>query len=317
MSVVISTPDTFEAIRKTVSHLREQTVRDSLEIVVVAASREKLAMDEGELSVFASHQVVELGEVASVAAANTAGVRHARAPIVAFAEDHCFPEPDWAERLIAAYDGPWVAVGPAVRNANPRTAVSWADLFIGYDPWLEPIEAHEVEFLPGHNSSYLREVLLAYGERLESMLDAETVLHWDLRAQGHRLFLESAARVAHTNFSLWSSWIPAQFFNGRLFAATRVRQMSAAKRWVYVLGSPLIPLVRLARVSSPRRSRALLGPYLRCLPVLVVGLMLDGIGQMLGYAFGVANAVEEVAKIEANRARHITEQDRMDIFGAS
>ena len=148
-------------------------------------------------------------------------------------------------------------------------------------------------------------------------MEAETVLHWDLREQGQRLYLEPAARVAHTNFSLWSSWIPAQFHNGRLFAATRVREMSAARRLVYFLGSPLIPLVRLARISSPRRARALLGPYLRCLPVLVVGLLLDGLGQMLGYGFGFGNSAEEVAKIEAHRARHITEQDRQDLFATS
>ena len=51
-----------------------------------------------------------------------------------------------------------------------------------------------------------------------------------------------------------------------------------------------------------------------CLPVMLVGLALDGVGQMLGYAFGVGNAVEEVAKVEAHRARHITERDRLDLF---
>ena len=168
--------------------------------------------------------------------------------------------------------------------------------------------------LPGHNSSYRRDVLLSYGDRLEAMMDAETVLHWDLRAGGHRLYLEPCARVAHTNFSLWSSWIRAQFFNGRLFAATRVRSMSLPKRVVYVIGAPLIPLVRLVRIAAPRRSRELLVPYLRCLPALAFGLALDGLGQMIGYAFGAGNAVKEVAKIEAHRARHITDQDRQDLF---
>ena len=47
----------------------------------------------------------------------------------------------------------------------------------------------EVDYLPGHNSSYKRDVLLGYGDRLESMMESETVLHWDLRAKGHRLYL--------------------------------------------------------------------------------------------------------------------------------
>jgi hypothetical protein len=83
--------------------------------------------------------------------------------------------------------------------------VSWADLFIGYSPWLAPAPSREAEFLPGHNTSYKRAVLLEYGDQLDSMMQAETVLHWVLRSKGHRLFLESTANVAHVNFSLWSS----------------------------------------------------------------------------------------------------------------
>src|SRR5207244_2412948 len=121
------------------------------------------------------------------------GIRQAKAAIVALAEDHCFPDPQWAERLIASYQGPWTAVGPAVRNANPKTAVSCADLLIGYGPWLAPSSSREAEFLPGHNTSYKRAVLLEYGNRLDSMMQAETVLHWNLRSKGHRLFMESTA----------------------------------------------------------------------------------------------------------------------------
>src|SRR5688500_5467858 len=103
--------------------------------------------------------------------------------------------------------------------------------FPGYGPFLWPTPSREVDFLPGHNSCYKRDVLLGYGDRLESMMESETVLHWDLRANGHRLYLEPAARVAHMNFSLWLSWIPAQFLNGRLFAGARAREMSHPRRW--------------------------------------------------------------------------------------
>ena len=61
----------------------------------------------------------------------------AHAPIVALAEDHCFPEPGWADALIRAHQGPWAVVGPVVRNANPATIVSWCDFVIGYGPWME------------------------------------------------------------------------------------------------------------------------------------------------------------------------------------
>ena len=315
LSVVLVTKDSFATIRKTVSHLRAQTVREAIELVVVAPSRSALALDHGLVNGFACHTVVEVGVVVTIGAANAAGIGRARARIVALAEDHCFPDPAWAESLIRTHTGPWVAVGPAVRNANPATAVSWADLFIGYGPWLEPVAAGEVEFLPGHNTSYKRGALLDYGDRLESLLGAETVLHWDLRSKGHRLYLEPAARVAHTNFSLWSSWIPVQFLSGRVFAGTRRTGMSPLTRAVYVLGSPLIPLVRLVRLARAARAPELRSRFLRYLPAIAAGLVLDAAGQMVGYALGAGDSPRELARYEFRRIDHLTARDRREVFG--
>lgn len=307
LSVVIWTPDDFGTVRKTVSHLHAQTAREVLELVIVAPSRRRLRPDESLLGGFARHRFVESG-ARSIGRANAVGIRSATAPLVALAEDHCFPDPDWAEKLIEAHRGPWAAVGPCVRNANPGTAVSWADLLIGYGPWLAPGTAGEVDFLPGHNSSYKRDILLDYGERLGEMMDSETLLHWDLRRHGHRLYLEPAARVAHTNFSRWSSWLPAQFHNGRLFAGRRAAGMSKVRRLLYVAGAPLIPLVRLARTA--RRCGAVLWRRWSCLPALVVGLVADGAGQMLGYARGAGDALRRVARLESRRVDHVVPGDR-------
>ncbi|HYP52918.1 MAG TPA: glycosyltransferase, partial [Pyrinomonadaceae bacterium] len=189
MSVVVITPDRYETVRKTVRHLAAQKASRRLDVVLVAPSAEELGLDESELRGFARRRVVEVGPMVSTARARAEGVRAASSRVVAFVEDHAFPAPGWAEALIEAHKGPWAAVGPVMANANPRTVVSWANLLIEYAQWLEPLAAGEAEHLPGHNGSYKRELLLAYGDRLEAMLDAESVLHWDLRARGHRLYL--------------------------------------------------------------------------------------------------------------------------------
>ena len=122
LSVVIVTPDAFAAIRRTVECLARQSALGALELVVVAPSLAALDADEALLAAFPRVVRVACGPVGSIGPANAAGVRHASAPIVALAEDHAFPDPEWAERLIAAHDGPWAAVGPSVRNANPASA---------------------------------------------------------------------------------------------------------------------------------------------------------------------------------------------------
>ncbi|HEV8365032.1 MAG TPA: glycosyltransferase [Gemmatimonadaceae bacterium] len=314
LSVILSTPGGFSAIRKTLAHLAGQTARDSLELVIVASSLDVLQPDAGVLAAFPRHRIVEVAEFRSLGDANAAGVRAASAPLVVLAEDHCFPDPEWAEQLIKAHEGPWVAVGPAVRNANPSTAASWADLFIGYGPWLEPIQAQDVPFLPGHNSSYKRAVLLAFGDRLPELLSVETVLHWELRSQGHRLRLEPKARVAHTNFSLWSSWLPVLWLNGRAFAGERRKGMNVAARALYALASPLIPFVRLARIVPTARSTQLRLQFLRSLPALMFGLGVDALGQMAGYAFGAAVGDDRLAKYECHRVQHVTARDRREVF---
>jgi hypothetical protein len=317
LSIVIATPDSFDVIRHTISYLARQTVRDSLEIVIVAPSRAQLRLNEtplpDALTEFMQIQIVEVGAIHSIGRANAAGIRHATAPLIALAEDHCFPDPQWAENLIKTHRGPWAAVGPAVRNANPKSAVSWADLFIGYGPWLWPTTAREADLLPGHNTSYKRAHLMAYGEKLEPMMEAETLLHWDLRKNGHRLFIDPSAQVAHTNFSLWQSWLPVQFYNGRLFAGARVRDMALWQRALFVAGSPAIPGLRLWRIWTSLRCGEQRRRFLSCLHALVIGLILDGVGQLVGYAAGVGRAVDQVARFEFYRLRHVRDEDRHDV----
>jgi hypothetical protein len=45
------------------------------------------------------------------------------------------------------------------------------DYLAGYAPWIPPAERGESELVASHNSSYRREVLLAYGERLDGLLE--------------------------------------------------------------------------------------------------------------------------------------------------
>jgi GT2 family glycosyltransferase len=311
MSVVLVTPDRYETIRTTMKYLRAQTVRDRLEMVIVAPSTEALHLDHAEIKEFLRCRVIEVDAVRSIAEGNAAGVRQASAPVVALAEDHAYPDPAWAAALIEAHQRPWAAVGPAVRNANPKSVISWADFLIAYGPWSEPATAGEVEHLPGHNSSYKRALLMDYGPRLEAMLEAESVLHWDLRAKGYRLYLEPKARIAHLNFGLRSSWMRAQFYSGRLFAAVRAQHWSALRRLLYAGGAPLIPLVRFRRILQQLPQSLHQQPSaLRILFALCFGLTVSAMGEGIGYALGPGETGQKLSRFEFHRVRHLTKQAR-------
>jgi hypothetical protein len=317
LSVILSAMGSFRILEPTIARLCVQTIRDRMELILVGPPQAEPLWAADLRGRFQAVQIVTAEPFVSIGQSNALGVEHARAEVVVFGEDHCFPEPDWAEALVSAHEGPWAAVGPQVSNANPQSAVSRADFLIGYSPWASPCESGEVDILPGHNSSYKKAVLLQYGDALADCLQAETVLHYDLTRRGKKLYLEGRARTAHVNFSRLSSWITIQSMQGRVFAAERRKNWGSAKRLLFATASPLIPAVRIARItrqyfSAPRSALA----FLRTLPHLAFGLALDGMGQFVGYAFGAGNTVDDIATLELQRIDHITEQDRRELFSA-
>jgi hypothetical protein len=296
------TPDRFARLRLTLARLRDQSAAGELEIVVVAPSTGVAAVDERELAGFFAYRIVEAGRTTSSAVRRAAGVRAATAPVIAFTEDHCLPEPGWARALIDAHREPWAAVGPAFLNGNPESLTSWVNLLIEYGPWVSPVEAGPRDHIPPHNSSYKRDLLLGYGDRLEELLEAETVLQWDLRARGHELYLEPAARTRHYNISLPSATIPLRLAVGRMFGAARARDWPIGKRAAYAAASPAIPLVRFARLV-PIARRCVKGPRIfpRVLAPLLAALVIDGLGEALGYALRGGGSVARVTRFEYDR----------------
>jgi hypothetical protein len=316
LSVIVVTPDNYGTVRQSIRHLNAQKERERIEVILVAPSR--IAVEENDLTDFYRVRIIEVGHMLSTARARAAGVRAASAEIVAFVEDHAFPAPGWAGALIRAHEKNWAAVGPVMANANPRTLISWINLAIEYSYWLEPMAPAEAEHLPGHNCSYKRPALLGYGDQLEEMMDAESVLHWDLRAKGLRLAVEPGARTFHQNFSKLLPSIVLRFHGGRLFASSRARHWPIWRSILFTGASPLIPSIRLARIVRELRRE---GRPRHLLPKIIPGLLLllafDGIGEMVGYAFGAGASMEILSEMEFHRHRYLQKIDQLETAAAT
>ena len=314
MSVVVVSLDSYERIRLTMAALRAQTAMRRLEIVVVAPSREALNLDEADLQEFCSFQVVEVGPIRSTGGAIAAGFQKARAPVVAYAEEHSYPFPTWAEALLLAHKKPWGAVGAAIVNANPGTIISWANLFTDFGPSVEPALAGVASQLAWHHTSYKRELLTGYEtEQLQSYMETEGFLHQALQDRGHQLYFEPAAKSNHVNVSTIFSLIRCEFIGGRLFGAARVRyhKWSMARRLLYIVGSPLIPVLRLRRaLHEVRRAGQFDKLFPRILPSMLTALAAHCLGEISGYAFGAGDAAWQRVPCELNRCEFVTESDR-------
>ena len=300
ISVILATWDTFDAIRTTVEHVAAQRIANSIELIICAPSKERVALDTDILRSLHSVRVLETETLHGPMRAQA--VREARGAIVAFAEDHCFPQEGWADALIAAHAEPHAAVGPAVYNANPESVTSWADLYLEYGRWLGPGSRRVVELLPGHNSTYKREVLLGYGSELEQFMEAETVLFWDLRRKGHTLLFEPAARVKHTNFTRPGIFIGVHWHLGRVFGATRAMQWSLPRKLAYAIASPAIPFIRATHVWSAARASGLSLQRLGATAPLIAGaLVVDFVAQAAGAVLGAGNSVQRLTAYEFHR----------------
>jgi glycosyltransferase involved in cell wall biosynthesis len=108
LSVVICSFNGSQGVDRCLHALAEQTRLPSLEIIVV---------DDGSTDdtsdVARAHGVTVIRHITNcgAAAARNSGARVALAPIVAFLDDDCEPEPSWAEHLLAGYEEQVVAVG--------------------------------------------------------------------------------------------------------------------------------------------------------------------------------------------------------------
>ncbi len=291
LTVALLNSDAFATIARTVAHVAAQDEAPTIELLILASHPDAMIPDPDAVNRFHSVRVIPVDLRLGSGPARATAVREAGAPIIAFGEDHCFPEAGWARALLDAHRGPWAAVGPVVFNANPATVVSWADFLLGYGPWLAPGQSGERDHLPGHNTSYKRDALLPFGDDLAVLIEAETPLQWRLREQGARLYQEASARVAHTNFDRWGTWLHVTFHAGRVFAATRAQQWSPLRRVAFAVATPMVPLVRLRRHLA-QAIGAGWAPSLtaRVTPALVVGLIVDAAGQCVGCLAGAGRS---------------------------
>ena len=190
--------------------------------------------------------------------------------------------------------------------------MSWCDFVIGYGPWIDPAAARDQPFLAGHNSSYRREVLLALGDRLAEALEAETVLHMELRSQGKRLVRRAPRPRGAHQFRpprrVGPGAVPLRTgLRGRARPALGLAQAALLRGGI--AADSLRPL-RARDAPAPPVSGADALPCSASLPLLALGLGADGVGQMIGYVAGGGGSARQLTAFEFRRVDFVPESDR-------
>lgn len=318
ISVVLIVPNQREVVLRTLECLRAQTVRDRMEILLFGPSMAVLETLREDLAGFGGYQLVAWNRMRNMAAARGEAFRIARTPLLAHAEDHCFPEPGWAEAFIQAFASAAegsipAAAGPLMVNANPHSRWSWAAFTLHFGHAAFPESRGEAQLLATHNTCFRRDVALALGPTLDSGIEMELLLQNRLRAEGHTLFHEARAVTRHINVSRPWPLLKASFYGGWLFSTVRIREehWTVGRKLFQLAASPLVPFLQLkrrwnalGRIAGERR----LLPGI-ALPVLAIASM-HTIGEVIGILYPRDTVVEDYSNFENTRMRFVRPEER-------
>ena len=243
---------------------------------------------------FPEARFVEVPRRESVPQLRAIGIQSAQGGIVAVIEEHCVAAPDWLATLSAAFLPGYAAVGGPIHFRTDARLRDWITYFIEYNSYLPPWTDGDTVRLADANVGYRKEIL---DDNLASLGDGywEATLHPKLLAEGARFRSIPQLTVYHRGPFDYFYYLHQRYLFSRAFAGARRDTLSAAKRAVYLLAAPAIPLLLLGRMAARVfAKRCYRDKFLLSLPLLVPAMASYVWGEWMGYAFGPGQALMEV-----------------------
>jgi len=296
ISVIVPALAEFSSVAAALRAFQNQTARHELEIVVLA--RREMNLDEADL-------VLVVGDSAPHEA-RALGVVRASGDHVVLAEDHCLPDPDWAQALLERLEEGWDGVGPSMRSGNPSSLWAQAAFVLGYGEWIPPLKSPR---LPGHNAVVRRQLLLDRGDSLADELLIGSLLMRDLQRGGARFCMEPRAAMAHYDCTV-VPWAVLSFLAiGSGFGAQRSNRWSLLMRLGFALAAPLVACLHWRRAFVHwRRSQPLFSPW-AMVPAAVLASAW-ALGESIGCCLGARRVGRWVELGEINRLAHVSPSER-------
>jgi glycosyltransferase involved in cell wall biosynthesis len=134
LSIIICSLNGASGVDRCLHALAAQTIRSSLELIIVDDGSTDATSEVGRAH---GAIVIRHGTNLGLAAARNSGVGAATAPVVAFLDDDCEPEPQWAEQLMEGYEAGATGVGGPIL---PRTRSGFMSGYLERNNPLKPQE---------------------------------------------------------------------------------------------------------------------------------------------------------------------------------
>jgi hypothetical protein len=292
LSIVIASVNGWDVLGPTLDSIDLLPERDHLEVIVVepigGVLRERLMARKPRVRVVATEGKRPIPRMRYL------GVKEAKGNLIAILEDHAEVDRSWANAVLKAHQDPSIgAVGGCVENGKTGW-VNEAVFFCEYTPYTGPVAEGPTGDLPGNNIAYKREHLLKHAE----VLDAgkwESWINHELQAEGVPIVSTNQMVVRHIKTFTLGYFLTQRFHFARSYAGMRRVDQSAAKRFLYGVGSLILPPLLLARViRQALQKRRNLGRFAVCLPLIALFFTIGAAGEMIGYLAGPGRSLDLV-----------------------
>jgi hypothetical protein len=293
ISVIVASKVGAPFIDLCLASIRAEVQSLGAETIVVAAGAQdyaaRLARD------YPWARVVHAPGLTKVPELRRRGVEVSKGDLIAVIEEHCSAGEDWLHKAIAAHaPGRYAAVGGPVADFDYDRLPDWAVYFMEYNSALPPWPAGETEHLHDVNIMYRREALVTHADLLGEGYWPMT-LHPTLVAEGRKFLSVPDMLVYHRGPFPFAYYLRQRYLFSRAFAGVRAQNQSAARRWAYLLGGPLVPFFLLARMGATVvRKRRRVGKFVRALPLLAPALVVMVAGEWVGCLLGPGDALSQV-----------------------
>lgn len=238
-------------------------------------------------------RLLSFDEPKTVPELRAAGIAAATGPYVAVIEDHCNVRDGWAERILEIHRAGRPVVGGPVHNAATARIRDWAAFFCEYSASMAPAPVGEVGSLVGMNVSYDRRALAAMQPLLEEGR-WESDLHPHLQRSGLPLFADHAVALDHAKDFGFREFVSQRYHYSRSYAGMRLESLGA-RRWVHLIGSPLLVPVLYARIArNVLRRKVHRQELAKATPLILLYLVVWSFGEAVGYAFGGGRSLLKV-----------------------
>lgn len=302
LSVLLPAMLGYESILAALDSWEAQTCRNRLEILILCPSR--LTPAAARIAALPTGQVLIPVGSADLHAARAIGVERATGEYVVLAEDHCLPDPEWAQATLDRLEEGWDAVGPALRPGNRTSCWTEGSFLIGYGEWMMPVTGGPTKILCGWNGTIRTQLLRQWGSELAGELLMGAFLVRRLQQEGNRFYLEDCARMRHFDPPGWAYEISLLAIVGLGFGAVRTRRWPLVARILYPLATPAVAFLHWKRAMVHyRRAGVASGMRGAALAASLVLASAWALGEAVGAWMGTTRVAPHIWRTEIKPVR--------------